>query len=225
MNWDAVLFDLEGVLLEGRSTPDGIYESAVNSIIDSESLTEEQRRVLISPDDFDDYEELCSEQDLDPDSFWSQKEDAASEREIDHISEGKRNFVENAFETLEELENQDVTMGLVSNNSQKVVDHVVSDSELSEYMEVSYGITNTIEGYNQKKPEPYYIEEAMNDLDLDSEDDVLYIGDKLTDVEAAVAAGATPVLLYENSDRLGTEDPESLPGYSISQLEELPEVG
>lgn len=217
----AVLFDMEGVLLEGRGTPDGIYSDVVSSMIESESVSETEKGHLIAPTDFDSYREVCSKYGVDPEAFWTEKEDAASEREIEYVEDDSRVLAPSAVRTLSDLEQRGVRTGIVSNNSREVVNAVVSHYDLGEFLDVWYGIVNTIDGFDNRKPDPHYIERAIEAMSIDVDAErILYVGDKISDVTAAVAAGTTPVLLFEDRERLA-EDPDGLPGHRISQLDDL----
>lgn len=224
MNIDGVIFDMDGVLLEGRGTPAGIYAAAVDSVLGAREVSQAEKRSLIAPETFDQYQQVCRKHGLDPETFWMEKENAASDREIDCIREGERELAPSALETLEQLDRRGVGLGIASNNSQAVVDYVAAHYGLDALIDVRYGNANTIEGFEKKKPDPHYIERAIDDLGLAVEaHEILYVGDKVSDVDAGAAAGTTPVLLSEDSDRLA-EDPETLPGYRIRSLSELFEL-
>lgn len=224
MNIDGVIFDMDGVLLEGRGTPAGIYSAAVDSVLGAERVSPAEKRSLIAPETLNRYRQVCRKHDLSPERFWMQKEDAASELEIECVRDGERELVGSALETLEQLDSRGVGMGIASNNSQKVVDYVAAHYGLDVFIDVLYGNANTIEGFENRKPDPHYIERAIDDLGLTVEKhEILYVGDKVSDVDAGATAGTTPVLLSENPDRL-EDRPETLPGYRIRKLAELLEL-
>lgn len=224
MDIDGVIFDMDGVLLDGRGTPAGIYAAAVDAVLGEGGVSQAEKRSLIAPETLDRYRQVCRKHGLDPETFWMEKEDAASAREIDCIRAGERDLAPSALETLEQLDSRGVGLGIASNNSQAVVDYVAAHYGLDAVIDVRYGNTNTIEGFERRKPDPYYIERAIDDLGLAVDaHEILYVGDKVSDVDAGATAGTTPVLLSADTDRLAA-DPETLPGYRIRRLSDLFEL-
>lgn len=220
MVWTAVLFDLEGVLLKGESTSKHIYEDAVENAlrrkgISTDRISEEEKSALIAPDEFSYYREICNNLGIDPESFWIQKEDEASSLEIEYIKVGNREMAEGARDVLDRLGTQGVPMGVVSNNSQTVVEFVTDYFCLDQYLDTVHGLNNTIEGFQSRKPEPHYLSLALEELDVEpSAEGVAYVGDRFTDIRAAREAGIRPIYV-------GSGDIEDYSSFSLSEVPDL----
>ncbi|MDY7081908.1 MAG: HAD-IA family hydrolase, partial [Halobacteria archaeon] len=83
-----------------------------------------------------------------------------------------------------------------------------------------YGREPTLDGLQRMKPEPYYIEKALEDLGTRN---AVYVGDRESDVLAANAAGIDSVFVHRpHTD--GYPDVTSAPTYEIESLHELDRV-
>ncbi|MDY6778479.1 MAG: HAD-IA family hydrolase, partial [Candidatus Nanohaloarchaea archaeon] len=113
----------------------------------------------------------------------------------------------------------ELKLGIVSNNQHRTIEHIVSIFDLDEVFDTYYGKEPGMEGFDRMKPDPHYLDAAMEDLDAE---EVLYVGDSWFDVAAARNAGVdvTYIEREHNADR----EPEMEPDYRISSLEELPEL-
>jgi phosphoglycolate phosphatase-like HAD superfamily hydrolase len=74
----------------------------------------------------------------------------------------------------------------MSNNQHATVEYIVAEYGLETMFEAYYGRKPTLRGLKRRKPDPSYLETALNVLDVDS---ALYVGDSRVDIAAARAAG------------------------------------
>ncbi|WP_410767009.1 HAD family hydrolase [Haloferax sp. DFSO60] len=105
----------------------------------------------------------------------------------------------------------------MSNNHHTIIEFKLDFFEMASLFETYFGRPRTVESLQLMKPNPYYIERALADLDVDS---ALYIGDKETDVVAAHRAGLDSVLIHRDS--LPHVEVSVTPTYEIETLAELP---
>ncbi len=187
--YDAVVFDMDGVLLEGRSTASIVYERAADDAVRQlgvDPLPEQLARLeqrSYGPL----FEAACHDIGVDPDRFWGLRERCASAREHRWLSSGLRE----PHDDTEVLLDLEVPLAVVSNNRHDTVQFVLEEV-LPGVFEVGRGRDPSIAGYRRRKPDSAYLEETLDALGAET---ALYVGDRTTDVEAAHAAGIDSALL------------------------------
>lgn len=208
-----ILFDMDGVLLEGTGTDPAIYAAAADDAIADLDLdpTPEQRRDLRRHEHgavLDHADDLG----VDPDAFWALTDDHASRRSHDRIAAGERGLYDDVGVVREVA--AEATLGIVSNNRHETVEFVVDHFDLP--FTAARGRAPSIEGSRRRKPDPHYIERTLAEL---GDDRGIYVGDRETDVRAARAVGLDAAYLRRphNQDDPLPEGAE----YELSSLEDL----
>jgi HAD superfamily hydrolase (TIGR01549 family) len=186
---DAILFDMDGVILEGPGTPLSVYERAADAAIDALELepTDRQRRDL-RDHGYENVETACESLGADPAEFWRRKEEEASRLAAERIRSGERGIYEDVA-ALEEVAER-ATLALVSNNRHETATFVAD--HLSAPFAAARGRDPTEAGWRRRKPKPDYLLETLSKLEVDGG---LYVGDRETDVLAAEEAGLEPAYL------------------------------
>ncbi|WP_227130904.1 HAD family hydrolase [Halorubellus salinus] len=211
--YDAVVFDNDGVLTE--RTDRDVLRRAVRATF--ESFDVDPGEALL--DDFvagvspDRVEETCARLDLDVDAFWRERDAQFAEYQCRATDRGEKP----AYDDVAALEALDVPLGVVSNNQNATIDHVFEAHDLHRHFGTWYGREPTMESVRRKKPEPYYIERALADLDAET---ALYVGDKATDVVAAHAAGIDSMLVRREHNCAVSPDPG--PTFDVDSLHAIP---
>jgi len=216
MSYDAIVFDVDGVLLEPA---------------DRETLEEGVRRTfgsfdVVSPADehvesmaihvtVDAVREVCDAYDLDPDAFWRERDRRSSEVQREAIRAGHKPL----YDDLDVLDRLDHPKGVVSANQQSTIDFILEYFEFDGTFETAYGREPGLEGLRRKKPDPYYLERAVGDLDAET---ALFVGDSESDVEAAHRAGVDAA--FVRRPHRANYDLEPDPEYEIETLAALPEL-
>jgi HAD superfamily hydrolase (TIGR01549 family) len=209
---------MDGVLIEGRGTHPAVYREAARRSLSELGVaaTDERTRTLGAPTYSEAMAEACRALDLDPEAFWSLRERFASRLANRRIDRGARRAYDD-LGVLPELA-QRRAIGVASNNRQATVAFVVERLGL-ECVSAYRGRDPTIAGYRRRKPDSYYLDRVLAELDAD---EALYVGDRETDIEAAGAAGVDSAYLRRPHNRdhvLGTD-----PTYELDGLEGLHEV-
>lgn len=94
---------------------------------------------------------------------------------------------------LEQLQKQDVTLGIVTNAGRKYVEILLKHFNLYNYFAVI--VTYSEVKHDGMKPSPIGIQMALDALNAKpNEDTILYVGDEHTDIIAAYRAGVTPIM-------------------------------
>jgi HAD superfamily hydrolase (TIGR01549 family) len=200
--YEAILFDMDGVLIQGRATLPSVYAEAADDALDElgADVPPTERAPFRQPQFDERMARCCREAGLDPGAFWTTRERFATERATDHIGSDPRA----PFEDTAVLADVPGPLGVVSNNRGGTVEYVAAELFPGRF-EVAVGRDPTLEGYRRRKPEPDYIERALDALGVDH---ALYIGDRPKDLTAARRAGIDGAFLRRPFNRDVTlEDP------------------
>lgn len=219
-----LLFDMDGVVLEGVGTDPVVYEMATDAALAEFGAdpTDDQRSVLRSHGCDEETAAACEALGIDLAAYWRRREGHASriaERRLREGSKGTCDDVE-AIRSLTDGR----PAALVSNNRQETVAFVAELFDLADAFEVARGREPTPEGYRRRKPDPFYLEAALADLGIEpgragDGGCGLYVGDREKDVLAARRAGLDAVLVRRPHNR--DVSPEPAPGFEVDSLWEL----
>lgn len=226
MEYDAVLFDNDGVLTTLTSRDllrDGIREAlAAHGVSDPPDSTVDSLLSVTAAD----VVEVGDEHGIDSASLWQRREEIVAERQIEALRAGAKTVYDDAGE----IGSLDARLGIVSNNQQRTIDHIVDQFGL-DWAEVAYGREPTLDGVRRKKPTPYYLEAAFSDLGISvpdtsdagdtATDDILYVGDSPKDLVAARRVGAEAAFV-RRSHRADTDLPYE-PAHEVTAVGDLVE--
>jgi len=188
-SYDAVVFDNDGVLVE--LTPTDVLRAAVRDAFDDVGVTDPDERLVELAADHEDLDALAaveSEHGVPLDDFWEARERRAIERQQGLIRDGSKP----AYDDLHRITELDAALGVVSNNQQATVDAVVDHYSLRDAVGTVYGREPTVSGTRRRKPDTYYLDQALDDLGAE---DALYVGDSEKDVVTAQRAGVDSAFL------------------------------
>lgn len=220
-----ILFDMDGIILDGPRTDPQVYADAADDALAElgASPTQAQRRDL-RQHGTELVADRCTELGIDPDRFWELKERYASEGTHDRLRSGDRACYDDT-DVLAALADR-TTIGLVTNNRHRTAEFV------ADHFGFEFGVVRgrdpTFEGYHRRKPDPYYIEDALAELGLRADGERkrkghgLYVGDFEKDVTAGTAAGLETAFVRRQHNR-GLERPADAT-YELESLTELPGV-
>lgn len=183
--YDAILFDMDGVLVEGWGTHPPVYREAAERALSDlgAEATDRDLEILGATAFSEAIAERCRGLDLDPERFWERREHHASRLSNDRLDRGERPLYDDVsvLPTLAES----LPLGVASNNRHETVRFVV-ESLLPAPISAYRGRDPTVEGYRRRKPDTYYLDAVLRKLDAD---DALYVGDRESDVEVAARVG------------------------------------
>jgi HAD superfamily hydrolase (TIGR01549 family) len=210
--YDAVVFDMDGVLVElteTRTLRRGAVAAFESHGVDSPPETLVDR---LADQDFDALDDAHDRYDLDPETLWRSREEHVHRTQREAIADGGKPL----FDDVTALSLLSADRALVSNNQHATVEFVLEHYGLADRFETAYGRDHTLDGAKRKKPNPHYIERALEDLGTR---EALYVGDNPKDVIAADRADLDSALL-----RRPHRDPVSLdrdPTYHVESLSDL----
>lgn len=214
MSYDAICFDMDGVLLSGYHTDRSVYrQAAAATLADFGVEYDGEPPVgLADPDTVADVRSVCDELSIPATAAWAYRERAATTIENEGIVAGDRTV----FPDTAALDSLSATVGIVSNNRQGTARFVAEHFSIP--ATVVRGRFPVLGEFGRLKPDPHLLTWAVDRLDTE---DVLFVGDRRTDVEAAHRAGVDAALLSRDGDP-PAGDP--VPEYHIESLGEIPDL-
>ncbi|MFC7185439.1 HAD family hydrolase [Halorubrum yunnanense] len=217
-NDEVVLFDMDGVILDGWGTDDAVHGRALDDVLEERDMrvTGDLRRPLETYEYDDAFRAACEELGVDPATLFRAREERSAKRSIARLAAGTRRLCPDV-DAIGELAER-VPLGLVSNNYHPTVEFVVDHFRLDAFSFVR-GRDLGPEGFRRRKPEPYYLNEALDALGAEGG---LYVGDRATDVIAAERAGLDGVFLRREHNAALDLDAE--PVVEIESLRQLVEL-
>lgn len=233
MSYDAIVFDMDGVLLTGYHTDPAVYREAVReALLDFEAASMDRADMsvesadmlvdladaFVDPADSGPVRQACDALEVPADAFWAYREHAATVIENQDIAAGERE----PFPDTTVLASLDPAagIGVVSNNRHGTVRFVVEHFGWSAHVDAVQGRHPTLDGYDRMKPDPYYLDRALDSLGAEP-GATLYVGDRRSDVETADRAGTDVALLARDG---AAPDAPPDPTYIVESLEELPGI-
>ncbi|TYL37357.1 hypothetical protein CV102_17195 [Natronococcus pandeyae] len=215
IGYDCLLLDMDGVLVE--NSPSADFEGAVEDAFADFEINEptpelrEAFRTLAGITD----KRLCelrSAETVDIGGLWTRREERAAENQLRTLRDGGKS----AYADVSALAAIGVTKAIVSNNQHRTVNAVVDYHGFDAWASAWSGVEPTVDGATRAKPDPWYLEQMADRLDLERP---LYVGDRPSDMLAARRAGFDSAYLNRTEERLPETAPE--PTYEIHSLSEL----
>jgi phosphoglycolate phosphatase len=209
--YDAVVFDNDGVLIE--PTDRGRLAEAVRAAFAEfdVSVDEAVAREMVAADAAPDGD-FEREYGIDPAQFWQRREEIASATQREAIRAGEKAL----YYDIDAATGLPHRTGVVSNNQHATIEFILDYHDLGRHFETAYGRVPTLAGANRKKPDPSYIEQALDDLGTRR---ALYVGDSEKDVVAAQRADIDSAFVRRG--HRADLDLSVEPTYEVADLHEL----
>lgn len=210
-----VLFDMDGVILDGWGTDDAVHARALDDVLNERDLrvSDDLRRPLETYEYDDGFRTACERIGVDPAELFRAREERSAKRSVERLAAGSRRLCPDV-DAIGELAER-VSVGLVSNNYHPTVEFVVDHFRLTAF-DVVRGRDLGPDGYRRRKPDPHYLNETLDALGAS---DGLYVGDRATDVIAAERAGLDSA--FVRRDHNAGLDLNVEPTVEVGSLEEL----
>lgn len=219
-----VLFDMDGVLLAGRGAEAAVHDRALVDVLSDHGLVAD-----IDPDTWEllaghgydtEFVDGCRRLGVDPVALFGRRERHAARRSVERLAAGCRTPYDDVAALVDLADRY--TLGVVSNNYDRVVRFVVDHHDLGPFAHVR-GRAPGVQGFFGRKPSPALLLDARDSLEMPGGPGGpagFYVGDRGTDLTAATRAGLAGVLVR----RPHNEDltPPVEPALVVDSLTDLP---
>jgi len=211
----ALLFDMDGVLIEGHGVDDVVHERACDDAIAEYEIEvpDRYRPALASYEYGDLFVDACEAVGVDPVDFYATRERHSARRIVRRLRSGERGLYPDV-DALDAV-GEHYRLGIVSNNYDPAVRSVVDHHGLDTFA-FARGRDAGVDGFARRKPDPHYLFEGLAALDAT---DGYYVGDRETDVLAAERAGLDSV--FVRRDHNANQALRVEPTHEIESLFEL----
>ncbi len=202
-----VILDMDGTFLDSRGKGAIAHEWAYGAF----KRTLDHYEITLTVEEIDKYfltllhsegEEgvwkFCDRFGLDCDEFWTRREKDVIEAKIEAIRQGEINLCKDTEEVIKYLSSR-YYLAVVSDSQQECVDFALEHFKLRPYFKIWYGRKSSLESLANRKPNPYYVNKVLRELDMRREDAIL-VDDSPVGILAAKRAGIDSVFIW-NEER------------------------
>ena len=187
-----ILWDFDGTLMDTEASIKEAAKQTFNKFKPELEVTEEILNAFIGPTLVDSFSKYLKEEDIDDAiAFYRQVN-------LDLHPKLVRPFP-HALEVLENLHEQGYQMGIVSNKVYSAMVWALDEYDMHQYFDVVLGFGD----FEYTKPHPQGILMALDKMDR-GQDQVIYVGDTITDMEAGWRAGSFTIAV--SFDSIADED-------------------
>jgi phosphoglycolate phosphatase len=224
-----VLLDMDGTFLNSRGTgaipSEWAYEAFKKSLRHyGVTLTiEEINTSFLSPlrsEGAEGVRKFCVRFGLDCEEFWARREKDVIESKIEAIRRGDITLCNGSEEIIRYLSKK-FQLAVVSDSQQACVDYALEYFNLKPYFTIWYGRKSDLKNLAQRKPNPFYINRVLRELNVQREDAIL-ADDSPIGILAAKNAGIDSVLISTNEEKRLRLDYE--PAFIVKNICELKKV-
>lgn len=215
MDYDAVIFDKDGVLLDSMS--DGFKWADEMRIKMARDLGKEidmdDSRKIVKASTVEELEKAVEKTGLEAEAIRDMEEEIAK-RKIEKMKSGDLKLFKDTKEVLEELS---VPKSVVSNAPEQTTRFTVENFDLEKHFEkvLSPPLDDIHEFVRLKKPSPYMLEDAIEAMEASNP---VMVGDSDDDIRAAKNVGIDSIFVNTNG---GTDlDPT----HSVERLKSVLEI-
>lgn len=220
-----VLLDMDGTFLDSRGVGKIAHEwayGAFKKTLDhyglALSIDEIDRHflALLHSDGEEGVRKFCAKFGLDCEEFWARRENDVIEAKIEAMRQCEIKLCENSEAVIKYLSGQ-YYLAVVSDSQQACVDFALTHFKLRQYFKIWYGRKSNLESLGNRKPNPYYVNKVLRELNMRSGDAIL-VDDSPVGILAAKRAGIESVFIMRE------ERHECEPTFFVKNIGELRQV-
>ncbi len=215
MTYDAVVLDLDGVVVE--RTPSWVFDDAAAEALAAfgiEDPSEEAYQLVRMPPAATEAPTRLFNQEYDVAfaDLLAKRGELITAKQLEAIHNGEKTV----YPDVEALAELPAPRAIVSNNLHAAVENALEAFDLTRLFDTWYGVQPEVADLTRRKPDPTYLHRALDDLDATT---ALYVGDRESDIEVARRAGADSAFVRRSFNADADLDPA--PTYDVDSLEAL----
>ena len=217
MEYGSVIFDMDGVILDYAGENFEWQNKAVKKVlnrhgVNTEALDRSDFLKFLGAEGVPGCTEICKEHGLDAATMWEEIGEETTKARARKMKQGELKLFPEVKEVLEQLHQEDVLIGLISNAPEMAIMQAMEYYDLKKYFKFYRGIED-FEDLSDRKPHPDHLNFARAEL---KRDPFLYVGDHETDIQAAKNAEMDSAWVNRENRSISTE-----PEYEIGDLKQI----
>ena len=207
--YKVVIFDMDGTFLNSRGEgeiPNMWAYEAFRKTVNNYGLNltiEEIDKYFLAPlhsDGAEGVRRFCNRFGLDCEEFWARRERDVIEAKIEAMQRGEIKLCKGSEAVIKYLSNKSY-LAVVSDSQQACVDYALEYFGLKPYFKIWYGRRSELESLANRKPNPFYINRVLNELNTRREKAIV-VDDSVVGVLAAKRAGIDSVFIYRGEKKV-----------------------
>ena len=217
MEFRSVVFDMDGVILNSLvDHEDWKYEAVDEALksegVDPDSLSKEKKDSLLGDQGYAECVKTSKEVGVNPRKVWTEVAEKTTLAREKQLENGQFELYDGARDTIEELHERDIKMGIISNAPEMAVELTIEHFDLKPFFHFYAGVRN-FEDLRARKPHPNHLEMAKAEL---KRDPYTYVGDHESDLLAARRADMSSVWIRRKDTQVNVK-----PDYTIDHIRDI----
>lgn len=220
MEFNSVVFDMDGVILNSLVDSERWKYQAVNEALDDEgvdpqSLDKRTKDSLLGDKGYSQCVKTSKEVGVNPRKVWKTVAEKTTLAREQQLKGGSFELYDHAKDTIKALHQKDVELGIISNAPEMAVELTIEHFDLKRFFKFYAGVRN-FEDLQARKPHPNHLELAKAEL---KRDPFTYVGDAESDLIAAQRADMSSIWVKRSEASMDVK-----PDYTVEEVSEIREI-